>query len=442
MMRHTAWLLAGLIAIPPTLSAQAPAPLTPAVCMRDVSVWYGQSTKAAQDSARLSGGKAPDYAALFAMRTAKLKDCAAQFSVERTFGTDLVALATLYSQVSLDSLAMAAVNRRMAEPGLSEPDRAAALVAMIHALTKPDTLVIARAEPYMKQLDAMSDAVIMDKLSAHSSLNGEYRYLDVNDRIRQHSLAIIALGKKFAAPPAAGRSPGAISSYTLLEAYTNLGEVYADLGQVDSTFRILDQAMVDHPEISPHDADAYLKPERQRYQLVGKPSMALEAGHWLNASPDTRTLDPKGKVTVIEFTAHWCIPCRNSYPAMTAMADKLGRQGVQFAFATEFYGFLGAKKNLSADAEFQADSEYFVAEHGIDFPVAIADRPPTPKPGEPYVPEPNSGRYRVGGIPQTVIIDRDGIIRRILTGWDTGNAERMPVLLAALLKEKPIRQTP
>jgi tetratricopeptide (TPR) repeat protein len=441
IMRRTV-LFTGLLALPLALAAQGTAPATPTSCMQDVSAWYSSSAKAAQDSAGLPGGKAPDYSALFSTRTAKLKECAARFSVERTSGADLIALASLDSQAGLDSLAAIAVNRRLAEPGLSESDRAAALVAMIHALTRPDTLLIARAEPYMKQLDAMSDAVIIDKLSAHSSLDGEYRYLDVNDRIRQHSLAIIALGKKLKAASAGDRSPGTVSAFTLLGAYANLGEVYADLGQVDSTLRVLDQAIADHPEISAKDADAYLKPERERYELVGKPAMALEAGHWLNAPAGTRNLAPKGKVTVIEFTAHWCIPCRNSYPAMAAMADTLGKQGVQFAFATEFYGYLGAKKNLDADAEFAADREYFVVEHGIHFPVAIADRPPTPKPGQPYVPEPNSGRYRVGGIPQTVIIDRNGIVRRILTGWDTGNAERMPVLLAALLKEQTTSQTP
>ena len=272
-MRRTL-LLTGLVALPLALAAQSGAPATPTSCMQDVSTWYSSATKAAQDSARLPGGKAPDYSALFSTRTTKLKECAARFSVERTSGAELIVLAGLDSQAGLDSLATVAVNRRLAEPGLSEPDRAAALVAMIHALTRPDTLLIVRAEPYMKQLDAMSDAVIMDKLSAHSNLNGEYRYLDVNDRIRQHSLAIIALGRKLKAASAGDRSPGAVSAFTLLGAYANLGEVYADLGQVDSTFRILDQAVADHPEISAKDADAYLKPERERYELVGKPAMA------------------------------------------------------------------------------------------------------------------------------------------------------------------------
>jgi thiol-disulfide isomerase/thioredoxin len=330
----------------------------------------------------------------------------------------------------------------MRDPGLGEPERAAALVGMIRTLTKPDTALIVRAEPYMRQLDAMSDAVNVDKLAAHSTLNSEYRYLDINDRIRQHSRAIIELGRHVKAAAAGDRSPRAVSSFELLEAYTNLAEVFADMGQIDSTFSVLDQARQDHPEIPASDLDDFLTPERERYQLVGQPSTALEAGHWLNAPAGTRTFAPRGKVTVIEFTAHWCIPCRNSYASMTAMADSFAVRGVQFAFATEFYGYFGARKNLDVPAELAADQEYYVGEHAIHFPVAIADRPPVPKPGERYVPEPNSGRYRVGGIPQTVIVDRQGVIRRILTGWDPGNAQRMPVLLAGLLKEAPAAPSP
>ena len=439
-MTRTASIVAALVSVPLILAAQAPA--TPAGCMQDVNAWYSGAIRAAQDAAKLPGGKAPDYATVFAGRTDRLKQCAAKFTVEASSGADLLTLATLYSQVGFDSLAQAAVNKRMREPGLGEPERAAALAGMIRTLTKPDTALIVRAEPYMRQLDAMSDAVNVEKLAAHSALNSEYRYLDVNDRIRQHSQAIIELGRHVKAAAAGDRSPQAVSSFELLEAYTNLAEVYADMGQIDSTFRVLDQARQDHPEIPASELGDFVTPERQRYQLVGQPATALEAGHWLNARDGTRSFDPHGKVTVIEFTAHWCIPCRNSYASMTAMADSFAARGVQFAFATEFYGYFGARKNLDVPAELAADQEYYVGEHGVRFPVAIADQPPPPKPGERYVPEPNSGRYRVGGIPQTVIIDRQGVIRRILTGWDPGNAQRMPVLLAALLKEAPAAPSP
>jgi thiol-disulfide isomerase/thioredoxin len=443
-MRRAALFLAGFIVAPVVMLAQAASPaITPAGCSQDANDWFNATYRATRDSAAQPGGKPADVQGLLATRTARTKACAARFSVDRMSGPGLLPLASLYSQVGEDSLAKAAVNKRLAEPELSDAEKADALVSMIGALTKPDTLVIARAEPYMNQLDALPDAVIIQKLEAHNRLNGEYRYLDVNDRIRQHSLAIIELGRKLkAASSASDRAPGMVSPYMLLSAYANLAEVYADFGHVDSTFMILEQATRDHPEITAKDADTYLKSERERYELVGKPAMTLEANHWLNAPTETRAFDPNGKVTVIEFTAHWCIPCRNSYPAITEMAADFGKQGVQFVFATEFYGYLGARKNLDPAAEFVADQEYFVAEHGIHFPVAIADAPPPYKPGAPYVPNPNDGRYKVGGIPQTVVIDRTGTIRRILTGWDTGNAQRLPALLAVLLREKPVRPTP
>ncbi len=238
------------------------------------------------------------------------------------------------------------------------------------------------------------------------------------------------------------RDPNHILSYTVLAAYNGLAEVYGDFGRADSALAILHQATIDHPEISAVDADNYLGSGLERYALVGRPAIPIEAAHWLNTSADPRALNTKGKITVIEFTAHWCIPCRNSYPSMVEMADRFGKEGVQFVFATQFYGYVGAKKNLDPAAELVADEEYFGGEHGIRFPIAVADQPSTPKPGERYIPNPNDDRYKVGGIPQTVIIDKNGTIRRILTGWDTGNAQRLPVLLADLLKEKPARVTP
>jgi thiol-disulfide isomerase/thioredoxin len=433
-MRYASALLAGMICTPVLLSAQGTGP---GHCVPDANTWFNVAYRAARDSAAKPGGKPVNTRALLDQRTAKTKECAAQFNIATTSGADLTALSALYAAVGMDSLAAVAIVKRLADRSLTERDRADALVTRIGTLAKSDTLLVVRAEPYMKQLDAMSDAVRMQKLSAHQNLNGVYRYLDVNDRIRQHSLAIIALGKHIKAASATDRSPDAVNSYVLLGAYANLGEVYSDFGHVDSTMMILNQARIDHPEIPDSEANQILGDERARYSLVGKPAMTLAAGHWLNAPAETKTMDPTGKVTVMEFTAHWCVPCRNSYPSMVEMADHFGKLGVQFIFATEFYGYIGARQNLDAAAEFDGDREYFVGEHGIHFPVAIADAPPPYQPGKPFVQEPNSDHYKVGGIPQTVIIDRNGIIRRILTGWDTGNAQRIPVLLNQLLTETP-----
>ncbi|MES1259147.1 MAG: hypothetical protein ABUL71_01035, partial [Gemmatimonadota bacterium] len=71
----------------------------------------------------------------------------------------------------------------------------------------------------------------------------------------------------------------------------------------------------------------------------------------------------------------------------------------------------------------------------LAFPVAIN---PQVKPvaGQPFV-QPQADRdYHVGGIPQIMIIDKKGIIRQIVTGWDQGNIDRFSKLIDQLLAEK------
>ena len=45
-------------------------------------------------------------------------------------------------------------------------------------------------------------------------------------------------------------------------------------------------------------------------------------------------------------------------------------------------------------------------------------------------------RYGVTDIPTTVIIDQAGTVRRILTGWDAGNATRIAEAVDGLLAAK------
>ena len=82
----------------------------------------------------------------------------------------------------------------------------------------------------------------------------------------------------------------------------------------------------------------------------------------------------------------------------------------------------------------RAAEAYFGTEHALPFPVAI-NPPAKPVAGQSYVqPKPDTD-YRVGGIPQSIIEDKHGIIRQIVTGWDQGNTERFSTLIAGLLAE-------
>jgi thiol-disulfide isomerase/thioredoxin len=428
--------LIGIAAVPCALAAQAPAqPTTPGGCSKAAAEWFAQQYRAAQAAASRPGGKAPDVQTLFTERKSREMTCAAQFQVADMSGPELLDLAALALEVGNDDQAVAAVTKRLQEPGLTDRERADALDAMISAYTRPDTAKLDEAEGYLRQLEALPDSLADRKLAGHATLEGEYRYLDFDSRIRRHSLAIIALGRDMKLVGAPG-GPVAMNpaTFPVATAYTDMAEVYGDFGETDSALAILDQASRDHPELSSYVVDNLLKPERARFALIGTHAAPISADQWINAPAGTHTLDPTGHVTVLEFTAHWCIPCRNSYPGLVAMAKRFEPQGVRFIFATQFYGYVGSKRNLDQAGEMAADREYYVAEHGIHFPIAVT-QPPMRKQGMPYVPNANDQHYQVGAIPQVVVVDRNGVIRRIVTGWDFGNVQRLPVLLASLVAE-------
>lgn len=426
--------------VPVALAAQQPAPLTPpAACRKDAADWFNASYAAARKAAQQPGGKPVDVPGLLTARTARETECASHLDVAALTGPALLDMASLDIDLGKRTEAEEAVTKRLHESPLTAEDRGTALAAMISVDTRADTASLDTAERYMSQLDALPDSLNDIKLDAHARLNSEYRYLDFNSRIRRHSQVIISLGRQLRLDGApTGPVRMAPATFSVAEAYTDMAEVYSDFGQTDSALKILDQAEKDHPEFSSYIVDNLLTPERERFELVGTHAMPIAAAHWLNAAPGTDSANLAGHVTVLEFTAHWCIPCRNSYPGLVEMARQFEPQGVRFVFATQFYGYVGDKKNLTEAQEMAADSEYYDGEHGISFPIAVAQQPPPPTAANPtYVPNPNDQHYHVGGIPQVAIIDRDGIIRRIITGWDFGNVDRLPALIASLVAQHP-----
>jgi hypothetical protein len=73
-------------------------------------------------------------------------------------------------------------------------------------------------------------------------------------------------------------------------------------------------------------------------------------------------------------------------------------------------------------------------------PVAIADKVNVKvKNGKvEYLPaqDPNYVAYRVGGIPQIMLIDKKGKIRLIMVGYDDVNEPRLSKMIEDLLNEK------
>jgi len=137
-------------------------------------------------------------------------------------------------------------------------------------------------------------------------------------------------------------------------------------------------------------AEAAAAEERApKHPLVGKPAagepLTLLGGGTFNLA------EHKGKhVVILDFWATWCPPCRKSMPVLAKVAAEYKDKGVVF------YG-VNSAENQDVVAKFMEQNKY-------DFAVPLdAERK-------------LSLHYQVTGIPMTIIIDRQGIIRNVHVG--------------------------
>lgn len=123
--------------------------------------------------------------------------------------------------------------------------------------------------------------------------------------------------------------------------------------------------------------------------LVGQPAPHFELKNL--AGESIRLRDFKGKVVILNFWATWCAPCRAEAPELQAAAidnkDKLVIIGI----------------NLTVN-DTPAQVPNFIEEFGLTFPIVLDET------GEV------SKMYQVMGLPTSVFIDKDGIVKEVRLG--------------------------
>ncbi len=126
--------------------------------------------------------------------------------------------------------------------------------------------------------------------------------------------------------------------------------------------------------------------------------------------PDGRSADwssLRGKVTVIEFWATWCAPCRAAIPHLNRLVERFRGEPVVFVSITD---------------EPRDKAEEFLGRNAMDGWVGC---------------DPDRSvflSYRVGGIPRTFVVDGAGVIRDITYPLDLGEG-----LIQSLLDEQKAR---
>lgn len=116
----------------------------------------------------------------------------------------------------------------------------------------------------------------------------------------------------------------------------------------------------------------------------------------------------RGKVLVVNFWATWCPPCRQEIPGFIALQKQYGPQGLQFV-------------GIALDEKAKIQS--FIDEIGINYPILVGDL-------EAIVLAQTSGN-RMGGLPYTVIIDRQG--KLVATETGSLSQEKLTAIITPLL---------
>jgi len=116
-----------------------------------------------------------------------------------------------------------------------------------------------------------------------------------------------------------------------------------------------------------------------------------------------------GNVVLVNFWASWCGPCRKEMPFLNAIHNKYKPLG---------FTVLGI--NVEEQVE---NAKAFLADRPVDFPILLDSNNQVSK------------LYDVIAMPSTVVIDRDGNIRFIHHGYQSGDEVKYRNMVKTLIRE-------
>jgi peroxiredoxin len=151
--------------------------------------------------------------------------------------------------------------------------------------------------------------------------------------------------------------------------------------------------------------------------LAAAPALAVEIGKpappfalmAMNGGTPVSLEQLKGKVVFVDFWASWCGPCRQSLPQYEKLRVELAHD--EFAIVAI---------NLDEEA---ADATAFLKQHPVNYTILRDPAGDVPK------------TFGVAGMPTSYLIDRDGIVRSVHTGFDPADIDKLRVEIHALLEK-------
>jgi thiol-disulfide isomerase/thioredoxin len=151
----------------------------------------------------------------------------------------------------------------------------------------------------------------------------------------------------------------------------------------------------------------------------------IVAAQWIDQQPINLS-QLRGRVVLLDFWAHWCGPCRYTFPKLQRWHESYKNDGLVILGLTHYYGNADGRK-MTAEEEL-AYLRTFKQKNRLPYGFVVANSAD------------NDFNYGVFSIPMSFLIDRGGRVRFIAVGAGDEEITTLGKMIKQLLSE-PVKET-